>query len=65
MNTSNHASRASLEQTARMHDLAKLQALRLRSAAVRQFWGAVFARVSGLLARRPGAASASRCHQGV
>jgi hypothetical protein len=37
----------------------------LRSAAVRQFWGAVFARVSGLLARRPRAARASRCPQGV
>jgi hypothetical protein len=64
MFTSNHSS-TSFEQTARIHDLAKQQALRLRSAAVRQFWVAVFARVSSLLARRPRAASASRCPQGV
>jgi hypothetical protein len=65
MYTRTHSSSVSLEQSARVHDLAKLHALQLRRAAVGQFWGSVFARVSGLLARRPRVARAARCPQGV
>jgi hypothetical protein len=46
MQTRTLSSSASLEQTARVHDLAKLQALQLRRVAVGQFWAAVFARVA-------------------
>jgi hypothetical protein len=65
MHSRTHALTASYEQTARIHDLAKVHALQLRHAAVAQFWGAAFALVSGVLARRPRAARASRGPQGV